>query len=238
MTGDGAWSLDTQACWLKPGLLRRGGCRNGARKGPDTNGVRFVLLLHDMGLSNPWHLTKSRHHLSQRMAHKEALKWYEQPCNNCGKKGVHKKCDAFSISYHKKWRHTCIPASQQPNPTPIPNRSIPPTPRPALLGLLPLPLSTRPLPSPMFWDPKEEHPTKGMRRVPAHNAPLLYVRTLWARSARGYIVFLKRRSARGADPPPPPPCAPPKGFETYINSALKTAWFGLGRAPLAIVAGN
>ena len=132
MTGDGAWSLDTQACWLKPGLLRRGGCRNGARKGPDTNGVRFVLLLHDMGLSNPWHLTKSRHHLSQRMAHKEALKWYERPCNNCGKKGVHKKCDAFSISYHKKCGHTCIPASQQPNPTPIPNRSIPPTPRPAL----------------------------------------------------------------------------------------------------------
>ena len=32
--------------------------------------------------------------------------------------------------------------------------------------------------------------------------------------------------------------APPKGFKTYANSALKTAWFGLGGTPLAIVAGD
>ena len=35
MTGDGAWSLGIQARRLKPGLLRRGGCRNGAQKGPE-----------------------------------------------------------------------------------------------------------------------------------------------------------------------------------------------------------
>ena len=38
MTGDGAWSLGIQARRLKPGMLRRGGCRSGAQKGPDTNG--------------------------------------------------------------------------------------------------------------------------------------------------------------------------------------------------------
>ena len=60
--------------------------------------IRFVLLLHDMGLSNPWHLPKPRHHRSQKMAHTDTLKWYERPCNICGKKGVHKKCDACSIT--------------------------------------------------------------------------------------------------------------------------------------------
>ena len=88
---------------------------------------RFVLLLHDMGLSNPWHLLKSRHHLSQRMAHREAQKWYERLCNICGKKGVHKKCDACSVSYHTKCGHTCTPVSQQPNQPPVPNYNIPPT---------------------------------------------------------------------------------------------------------------
>ena len=38
MTGDGAWSLGIQARRLKPGLLRRGGCRNGAQKGPESCG--------------------------------------------------------------------------------------------------------------------------------------------------------------------------------------------------------
>ena len=96
--------------------------------------TRFVLLLHDMELSNPWHLPKSRHHVSQRMAHRDTLKRYERPCNMCGKKGVHKKCDAGFIFYHNKCGHTCIPASQHPNPTPIPNYNIPPT----LLLLKPL----------------------------------------------------------------------------------------------------
>ena len=79
---------------------------------------QFVLLLHDMGLSNPWHLPKSRHHLSQRMAHREALKWYERPCNICGKKGVHKKCEDCSVSYHQKMRAHVHPRSTttQSNP--------------------------------------------------------------------------------------------------------------------------
>ena len=38
MTGDGAWSLGIQARRLKPGLLQRGGCRNGAQKGPESCG--------------------------------------------------------------------------------------------------------------------------------------------------------------------------------------------------------
>ena len=88
---------------------------------------RFVLLLHDMGLSNPWRLPKSRHHLSQIIAHREAPKWYERPCNMWGKKGVHKKCDACSVSYHKKCRHTCIPVSQQPSQPPVRDYRIAPT---------------------------------------------------------------------------------------------------------------
>ena len=88
---------------------------------------RFVLFLHDMGLSNPLHLPKSRHHLSQRMAHSEAPKCYERPCNICGKKGVRKKCEACSVSYHNKCGHTYIPVPQQPNLTPIPNYNIVPT---------------------------------------------------------------------------------------------------------------
>ena len=90
----------------------------------------------------------------------------------------------------------------------------------------------------MFQDPKEEHPTKGTRRVPAHDAPLLYVRTLWARSARRDLFFFLEKDVVHVVQTPSPPRAPPKGFETYTNSALKTAWFGLGGAPLAIVAGN
>ena len=41
----------------------------------------------------------------------------------------------------------------------------------------------------MFWDPEEEHPTKGARRIPAHDVPLVYVRLLWAYSARRELSF-------------------------------------------------
>ena len=101
---------------------------------------------------------------------------------------------------------------------------------------LSLPLLTRPLPSPMFRDPKEEHPMKGTPRVRVQDAPLPHVRTLCARSARRELFFEK--DVVHMVQTPPTPRAPPKGLETYINSALRTAWFGLGGAPLAIVAGH
>ena len=62
---------------------------------------------------------------------------------------------------------------------------------------------------------------KGIRHVPAHDATLVYGRTLWARSALREF-FLEKDVVRVVQTAPPPP-APPKGVERYINSVLKTS---------------
>ena len=68
---------------------------------------------------------------------------------------------------------------------------------------------------------------KGTGRVPAHDVPLVYVRSLWAHSARRECFFGK--GAVHAVQTAPPPVAPPTGFGTYISLALKTSMVRPGR---------
>ena len=73
----------------------------------------------------------------------------------------------------------------------------------------------------MFSDPEEEHPTKGARRVPAHDVPLKCARGGHALHGESFFFFAKGvvRVVQTA----PPPLSPPMGFGTYNNCALKTS---------------
>ena len=91
------------------------------------------------------------------------------------------------------------------------------------------PPSAPPLPSPTFRDPKEKHPTKGTQRIPAHDVPLVYVRTLWARRARRELFWGKDVVHVVQTAPPPPTCSS-NGFRNVHLLCLETkhgsAWVG------------
>ena len=65
---------------------------------------------------------------------------------------------------------------------------------------------------------------------------------IWAFGANGLHIRIGQKGPHSmvvsASGGPINQGAPPKGFETYINSASKTACFGFGGALLAIVGGN